>query len=290
MAEREERIYSILYEILGVRFQLTTDNHEMKLYLEDILEKHVADDQRCSADFKLLIPFIEPMRRRYLTRTAPNEESILSEIQFSVESCPAFGWSSTAPPLIPFNIEAIDGKFYAYHAAAINAPKMGAILLLGNKGAGKSTNALALCKEQGWSLLSDETCVIRSRDLVVQALLRQPHGHIVDDQNVKRKAVLRFADNLWLKTEKESVPILACELVFVPGLVVPYIEDITDKKIAIQILTRHQLDFGGTPECARACSKALVDRLKIVQIYHGGYQSFSRVQENIVCAVKRMHE
>ncbi|WP_343177660.1 hypothetical protein [Pseudomonas sp. 4810-S13] len=288
MVERNEVTYSIGYELLGITFQLTTDDHEMKLHLEEVLEKHVAFNKSKAIDIEIFIPFIEPNKRRYLTRTAPDSASILANIQFSYGARPRCHWSSTAPPLIPFNTEAIDGKFFAYHAAAITAPTMGTVLLLGNKGAGKSTNALALCKERGWSLLSDETCVVRSRDLVVQALLRQPHGYTVDAQNIARKSVLRFSDNLWLKTEKEGAPILAVELILIPGIVKPHSEEVTDKKIATQILTRHQLQFGGTPESAQGCSRALADAVKLVQIYHGGYLSFSSVQEHIVCTVSRM--
>lgn len=288
MVERNETTYSINYELLGIRFQLATDNHEMKHYLEDVLERHITLDKNRPIDFRFFIPFIEPDKRRYLTRTAPDSASILTDVQFSSDTHAPCYWSSTAPPLIPFNTEAIDGKFFAYHAAAVITSTMEAIILLGNKGAGKSTNALALCKERGWSLLSDETCVVRSRDLVIQALLRQPHGYTVDTQNIARKGVIRFSDNPWLKTEKEGVPILAVELIFVPGLVKPHSECVTDKKIATQILVRHQLQFGGTPESAQECSEALANMVTLIQIYHGGYLSFPSVQEQIMCTLNRI--
>ncbi|MDQ0740595.1 hypothetical protein [Pseudomonas sp. W4I3] len=288
MAEIKETRYSIRYELLGLAFKLTTDNDEMHRYLEDVLEEHLVTSQEEPIDVELFIPLIDLVKRRYLTRTAPDYASVLTDVKFGFGMPPIHNWRSTAPPLIPFNIEAIDGRFSAYHAAAINAAEVGAVLLLGNKGAGKSTNALALCKQQEWSLLSDETCVVRSRDLVVHAILRQPHGYAVDSQNIARKMVLRFADNLWLKTKKEGDPVLAFELIFIPGMVTPHAENVTDEKIAAQILTRHQLQFGGTPEGARECSRALAAKVKLIQIYHGGYENFPEVQKIIVGAANRM--
>ncbi|PTT14806.1 MULTISPECIES: hypothetical protein [unclassified Pseudomonas] len=283
-------MYKFGYELFGFYFELSTDSREMEVYLSEALEKHIVVADRATYDFKLFIPFIDPIKRRYLTRTAPNTDCILEEVEFKSGSSQPSKWSSTAPPLIPFNFEGIDSNFFAYHAAAVNAPNVGTVLLLGNKGAGKSTNSLAFCKSLGWNLLADETCVVRSKDLVIQALLRQPQGYTVDSEGYARKSALKFSDNLWINTQKEGIPVLACELIFIPGIAEPHIEKVNDRKIAKSILGRHQLNFGGTPEFAAGCSENLVNKLDVFQIYHGGYKTFSHVQKFIASTVDRMSQ
>lgn len=278
-------MYKIAYELFGFSFEINTDSREMSVYFKDVLEKHVVAETQGKPDFELFIPYIDPIRRRYLTRTAPDVDCILNEIEFNNGMSMA-SWQDKAPPLIPFSVAGIESEFVAYHSAVFNVPDKGAIMLLGNKGAGKSTNSLALCKSLGWSLLSDETCVVRSKDLAIQALLRQPHGYKIDEGGVVRKSVLKFSENSWINTQREAFPIIACELIFIPGVATPHIEKVSDQKIGQKILGRHQLEFGSSVEAAQFCNSNLVEKVDLYQVYHGGYPTFSGVQDFIVKTVK----
>jgi hypothetical protein len=281
-------MHHINYSIFNKHFLLTTNSDEMHTYLNDLLEKHIVAEKRYPPNYEIQIPLLSPEKRRYLTRTAPSEKHILKEVKISQGSTSFSSWSSTAPPLIPFNLDVIDGHYFAFHAAAINVPKFGAIILLGNKEAGKSTNSLALCEQLSWQLLSDETCVIDAYNLNVHALLRQPHGYQIDERRNLRKKVLRFIDNPWLLTASEAAPRLAFELVHIPGLAIPHVQPISDSVIATQLFLRHQLHFGGTPIAAQACSKKLALSLQTSQIHHGGYACFELIREIILSKVNRM--
>jgi hypothetical protein len=278
----------ITYKLFNEHYRLLTDSAEMHAFLLDVLEKHVVVDAQVNPKYDIRIPWLSPEKRRYLTRTAPSPEHVLTEVSIREGTTLFSAWNSTAPPLVPFNLDVIDGRYFAFHAAAIEVPRSGAIILFGNKGAGKSTNSLALCKEQGWSLLTDETCVIDAHDLSIHALLRQPHGYEVDEQRVARKSVLRYADNPWLVTASVATPRLAFELVHIQGLSIPHVQPISDPKIATQVLLRHQLQFGSSPVAALACAKALAANVQLSQIHHGGYESFALIRETILSSVNRM--
>jgi hypothetical protein len=279
----------INYSIFGHHFCLLTDNAEISDFLHDALEKHIVNIPSTNASIFIRIPWMPEAKRRYLTRTAPSKDAILSEVFLSRDGIEFVSWNDTAPPLIPYQLPEIAGNYFAYHAAAVNIEGVGAAVLLGNKGAGKSTNSLALCREPGVQLLTDETCVIKKFPLLVSALLRQPHIHVGSPDTAARKTVIKFRHETWLQTAQSGHPRFAFELLYIPHLPTPHIQLAKNKLIAAQIYMRHQIYFGAPIPDGVNHSREMADAVPIYQIFHGGYGSFSKVRELIMQKTGRVH-
>jgi len=77
-------------------------------------------------------------------------------------------WLSSYPPLPPLTLPPFAGRFLALHGAALVSPGGGALLILGERGAGKTTLAADLVNSGGYALLTDETAFIHMRTLLVE--------------------------------------------------------------------------------------------------------------------------
>ncbi len=280
-------MHRIIYKLFDEYLILITDNDEMHAYLEDVLEKHIITDTEFHSKITIFIPWLANEKRRYLTRTSPSESEILTDVLISYKTQNFMPWSNIAPPLIPYILPNIVGRFFAYHASAINVLGFGALIFLGNKGSGKTTNSLALCKEQNHQLLTDETCVIDKSSMLIKAMLRQPHGHIKISDSKPTKGILKFRENSWIKTTDEAPPKMSFELVFIPGLRTPHIQNVQNKNTATQIYLRHQLHFGSTANEHIDFSRELAKRVPLYQIHHGGYESFAMLRHLILEQIER---
>lgn len=84
-------------------------------------------------------------------------------------------WQSHQPPLPPFSLPPLAGRFTALHSAALTYPDEStrAVLFLGERESGKTTCALQLCTNYGFGLLTDETTVLMNRSTMVLPFPRE---------------------------------------------------------------------------------------------------------------------
>lgn len=99
-------------------------------------------------------------------------------------------WTCADPPLPPLSIPPFSGRFVALHAACVCREDVGGVLLVGDRGAGKTTVALALAQRHGFEFLTDETAFLRVRSLVVEPFPRAL-GIFTRNGGVPRKRDIR---------------------------------------------------------------------------------------------------
>lgn len=129
----------------------------------------------CAPDFVIDVDW--PVADRYLFRARGAEaplELAGVRVMSSGDDRPE-PWRSHQPPLPPFELPPLAGRFTALHAAALTFPgdQSRAVLVLGDRGAGKTTAANDLANEYGFGFLTDETAVIGCRSTVVWPFPRE---------------------------------------------------------------------------------------------------------------------
>lgn len=111
-----------------------------------------------------------PEADRYLFRARPPEEYGQPLVGVRVRP---FGapesreWTSLYPPIPPFALPPIRNRFIGLHAAAVDLGANSTVLLVGDRGTGKTTLATRLVNDLGGSLLTDEVVCLHTRSLLV---------------------------------------------------------------------------------------------------------------------------
>lgn len=124
---------------------------------------------------------------RYLFRARPADaEPTLAGISVTCADG-THTWKSHHPPILPMSCPPLAGRFLGLHAAAVQAPapRRGVLLAAGVRGTGKTTLALKLVNEHGWSLLTDETAFVHVRTQLVEPFPR-PVGYRSTREEPKR--------------------------------------------------------------------------------------------------------
>jgi len=110
---------------------------------------------------------------RYLFRTRPSDSSgPLEGVKVhSAGNLAKADWDFLNPPLPPFWIEPFRNRFVAIHSAAV-AFGPHCVLIVGNRGAGKTTISTDLVNRFDGQLLTDETAVLHRRTSIVEPFPR----------------------------------------------------------------------------------------------------------------------
>ena len=283
-------MFTFAYELLDTVVHVRTACLATAQAAQAMVEKHTLPVLPWIPDVCLDLGEIEASSYRYLTRQLPDRAVQPLPVRYRLPGASWMQWSFLTPPLIPFCLPGLGERFLALHAAALSwADHEHGLILMGRRGAGKSSMALRLCRHRGTKLLSDENAVVDLRSLRLRALLRQPHGYVSDGQGNHAKACLRFADNPWIQVSDHVRPAWLIELVHVPGLSSPRVQRCLAPAAAVQIASCHLLAFGASN---KACLQALLKLCAlhpVYQIYHGGHAQFDEVERLIVHLCEKNH-
>lgn len=157
--------------LLGVRILICCKHREC---LDEINAyfSGVAQQDDVSAD---LVIYCEHERAdRYLFRSRPpTDEGPLKGVYFQEPGTTIpQPWAVTRyPPLPPLALRAFQDRFVGIHAAAVLDSSHFVAMLVGERGAGKSSLSRLLVNQFEYSLLTDETAYIHRRSTVMEPLI-----------------------------------------------------------------------------------------------------------------------
>lgn len=127
---------------------------------------------------------------RYLFRTRPADSKPLNGVRVHTKGKIATDdWSYLDPPIPPFVIDPFRERFVAFHAGSVQTPDGKCIIVLGNRGSGKTTTTLALVNSYQCSLLTDETVFLHKRTRLIEPFPRSVHLRDTDNNSLKKIGV-----------------------------------------------------------------------------------------------------
>ncbi len=113
-----------------------------------------------------------PTAGRYLFRDRPANEDgkeLVGVRVRTIHQAEATIWTSRSKPLPPMERAPFASRFFALHAACLGGVGVEqALLIVGERKAGKTSLALQLVNELGCSLMSDETAILHLRSKVAE--------------------------------------------------------------------------------------------------------------------------
>jgi hypothetical protein len=214
---------------------------------------------------------------RYLFRARESERTgPLSGVRVhTLDALAKLDWPFLSPPIPPLVVEPLRNRFIALHGAAIRAPDGRCFLVLGDRESGKTTTALELVNNQGWTLLTDETVFIHRRARLVEPFA--PSLGVWDDEGGTRckKAVPAMQACLSVAREPALATHVIC-LERVPSTGNPELRRLAAAD-AFGALLRHQLDAGSSWEESIISLAHLARTLPVTALHHGGYADLRAV-------------
>jgi hypothetical protein len=129
-------------------------------------------DPWCSPD--VIVDCTWELPHRYLFRSRPPENNgPLPGIHVhTMKKMADIEWSFTDPPIPPFVLEPFRNRFIGLHGGAVISPVGNCLMILGDRGSGKTTITRELVNNHGFSLLTDETLFIHRRTSLVEPFPR----------------------------------------------------------------------------------------------------------------------
>jgi hypothetical protein len=216
---------------------------------------------------------------RYLFRSRPSEKTGVPLEGVRVHHQGNFSetdWTPVSPPLPPFDLPPFRDRFVGLHAAAVKSPRGRGVLLIGERGSGKSTLSVKLANERGFEFLTDEVVCIHRRTLIVE-----PFGMAVglkrDPSDPGMGKLLVAADKLVPKVAR--APVQVSHTIFLS----PYAHGGESRPAALEKvapnavfrnLLAHHLDVGSSMD------ESLVTLLNIAENTIGAqlkYQTFEEL-------------
>lgn len=158
--------WTVSLRLLGVRVDVRcvhkTCADDVKTYFSPVHDPHPAGSPeavvRCSW----------PTADRHLFRAREDtaEGTKLDGVTVQILGTTQVPWTSSHQPLPPLTVWPFANRFIALHAAVVRASDGQGLLIAGDRGAGKTTAALALANDHGAELLADETAFVICRTTV----------------------------------------------------------------------------------------------------------------------------
>lgn len=106
---------------------------------------------------------------KYLFRSRPlNEIGNLEGVRIRLPGNIYKEWSRLEPPLPPFSEAPLSNRFIGIHASCVADDKGNSMIIVGERGFGKSTLSAKLVKEFGYFLVTDELSIIHNRSSIVE--------------------------------------------------------------------------------------------------------------------------
>lgn len=168
MSGASEEPRALWLALLGTRILLRCLSAECCQGIRDHFHPHQVPDLWRTPDF--IIECDWPRVGRYLFRARPEVEAQEPLVGVRVRGLgqpTATEWRGAFPPLPPFSLPPLRDKFVGLHAACVAMDSGSVLVLVGPRGAGKTTLATRLVNDVGGQLLADEMTCIHTRSMVV---------------------------------------------------------------------------------------------------------------------------
>lgn len=219
---------------------------------------------------------------RYLFRTRPNDEPrVLKGVKIISKGEANFQeWVYYDPPLPPYSIYPFKERFVGLHGAAVKTLKGNGLLILGERGSGKTTTSLELSNKYGYNLLTDETIFIHKRSNIVEPFLRQIKQR--QEKNDEMNHVIMPANEACKNVEMN--PIVASQGIFLEhrqNLHKSYFRHIS-KSEALKYLLKHHIDLGCNMDEAMFTLAYLAHNLSFSIFYYSTYEELLQLSPKIV--------
>lgn len=207
----------------------------------------------------------------YFFRSRPRETGdVLPGVFIQECGTELAAWSSLNAPMPPMSAACLQNRFVSLHSAVVSWEAGPCVLLLGNRGSGKSTLSLKLVQEYGGTLLSDENAMIHRRTRLIEPFARALHIWEEKDGVLSKSPVpVTMVEGIRL-----GGPALATNLVFLepttqdgPPTLVPM-----TATEAFEAVLNHNLDFGcDTDECIVSLL-SLVRDIPSARLLYAGFE------------------
>jgi hypothetical protein len=174
---------TVLFDFFGTLTHVVFKYPECAAGVARYYESSVLKDAGRTAD--VLIEVDWAVADKYLFRARPegDDGSILEGVrvqEFGDETIRP--WTSRFQPLPLFNGRIMSNRLVGLHAGTALSPHGGAIVVVGERGAGKSTFITEFCRSGAMAFGGDESCVLVAG---TQVVLPFPHAiSLVDPANV----------------------------------------------------------------------------------------------------------
>lgn len=154
--------------LLGTRISVLCRSDECYSGIKEHFHPHCIEDLHRTPDFVIECDW--PKAGRYLFRARPEPDSQAPLPGVRVR-CPgqdeAVAWLGPSPPLPPFTLPPLKGRFVGLHAACVAFDRGPVMVLVGPRGSGKTSLSIKLVNEAGGILLADEVTCVQVRSMVV---------------------------------------------------------------------------------------------------------------------------
>jgi hypothetical protein len=152
------------YEVLGAGILVRSRTQACA----DAIAEHfgpMASYAWTTPDVVVICDLHEPVRQLFRTRSEERQPIRGVRVQLHGMRDPA-AWHSLEPPLLPLSEEPFRGRFVGLHAAVVAINGKRSAVLVGDRGTGKTSLALALAEEPDCALMSDEWTFVLRRSSV----------------------------------------------------------------------------------------------------------------------------
>lgn len=206
---------------------------------------------------------------RYLFRSRPASDSgPLPGVRVYCSDSPASGaWLHLDPPLPPFRLQPLGGRFVGLHAGAARLPGGGAVVVVGHRGAGKTTTMVELVNNHGCALLTDETVYLHRRTKIVEPM-HLPIGVVSTVPGEKHAFPAAQACR---ELEREPTAVRAV-VILAPGVNrTKTALELLPESSAIRELLPHHVDLGATPDESMVTLWDLVHEVPTGRLSYGSF-------------------
>lgn len=284
MKIHEHSAKGFTYSILGIDIYVEGQCSRTVNAVRSYLTAHLISAPATSPDLCVfLAESLEQDRLRYLFRDQPSTavQNLGAHCFFSGSSSWRH-WQSSSPVLVPYSLPILENRFTALHGASLVRPdRKAAIILVGAKGAGKSTVTLGLTKTHGWHLLSDENAVVDNQSLLVHPLVRPIHSHQVGSDGILRKSAMKFSELPWLSVGFPTPPATIYSLSRFAGVGNLSVTKIDSRASGVKLLLAHVLKFGSNTRHISVTLGKLVSMSDVYRVVYGRQEHLAKLIQQI---------
>lgn len=167
--------YEITLRMLGCNIKVICSFEECVVGIRDYFSPLIISQSLSSPDVILACNWEKASRYLFRSRERTDEKILDGVFYLSPETGKLCNWDFYSPPIPPFSMFPVKGRFVGLHASAIERDNT-AILFVGAKGSGKSTTAVNMTSlDKDIGLITDETALIHVRTNIIDPFPRSVH-------------------------------------------------------------------------------------------------------------------
>lgn len=218
---------------------------------------------------------------RYLFRARPQDhpDPRLQGVRVHVKGVVAAeDWTSRQAPLPPLSVDPFVDRFVALHAGAVTTPDGGALALVGDKGAGKTTTTVDLVNNHRCALITDEATFLHRRTRLVEPFPRSvgvaEHYDRATGQLMKRP---RPADEVCANVEQQPVRLDRVAFLQPSSDVSGVSVEPVSASTALRLLLANQFDVSATADEGLVTLMHLAKSTDTLIVRYGTYEDLCKV-------------